>query len=200
MCKFTGIFASVVTTCDQFLCTVKNVGAEAGSAQNPTGFYKGNIMNFEQSKFNLLCYSKEVLWIDFELVQDGLGPKGQKTYDNFDWFEGDDVLRLRTAVSGMNRLERAVGPECNEIVASKRNLKNNCKNLERQPLQRLQLCRRRLDKVEIIFLRYIWWTTGKTIPRKSGILARGEAINIGKAKLMFKSTRVVQTDLPQRRA
>ena len=167
MCKFTGIFASAVTTCDQFLCAVKNVGTEAGSAQNPTGFYKGNIMNFERSMFNLLCYSsKEVLridflWIDFELVQDGLGPEGQKIYDNFDWFEGDDVLRLRTAVSGMNRLERAVSPECNEIVASKRNLKNKCKNLDRQPLQRLQLCRRRLDKVEIIFLRCIWWKTEK---------------------------------------
>ena len=88
-------------------------------------------------------------------MQDGLGPEDQKIYDNFDWFEGDDVLRLRTGVSGINRLERAVSPECNEIVASKRNLKNKCKNLERQPLQRLQLCRRRLDKVEIIFLRCI---------------------------------------------
>ena len=135
MCKFTGIFASAVTTCDQFLCAVKNVGTEAGSAQTPTGFYKRNIMNFERSKFNLLFYSsKEVLRIDFELVQDGLGPKGQKIYDNFDWFEGDDVLRLRTAVSGMNRLERSVSPECNEIAATKRNLKNKCKNLERQPL------------------------------------------------------------------
>ena len=157
-----------MTTCDKFLCTVKNVGAEAGSVQNPTGFYKGNIMNFERSKFNSLLkkiaskhwepfkrkvvtYLKEVLWIDFELLQDLLGPKGQKIYENLDWFEGDDVLRLRTAMSGTNRLERAESLECNEIVASKRNLKNKCKNLERQPLQRLQLCRRRLDKVEIIF-------------------------------------------------
>ena len=57
MCKFTGIFVSAVTTCDKFLCAVKivkNVGAEAGSVQNPTGFYKGNIMNFERSKFNSL--------------------------------------------------------------------------------------------------------------------------------------------------
>ena len=80
-----------------------------------------------------------------------VGPEGQKVLD---WFQGDDVLRLRTAMSG-TKLERAVSPECNEIVASKRNLKNDCKNLERQPLQRLQLCRRRLNKVEIIFLRCI---------------------------------------------
>ena len=48
------IFVFAVTTCDKFLCAVKNVGAEAGSVQNPTGFYKGNIMNFERSKFNSL--------------------------------------------------------------------------------------------------------------------------------------------------
>ena len=150
MCKFTGISVSAVTTCDKFLWAVKNVGAEAGSVQNPPGFYKGNIMNFERSKLNSLLkkiaskhweplkrqvvtYSKEVLWIDFELVQDLLGPKGQKINDNLDWFEGDDVLRLRTAMFGKNRLERAVSPECNEIVSSKRILKNECKNLERQP-------------------------------------------------------------------
>ena len=52
--QFTGIFVSAVTTCDKFLCVVKNVGAEAGSVQNPTGFYKGNIMNFERSKLNSL--------------------------------------------------------------------------------------------------------------------------------------------------
>ena len=146
-------------------------------------FTREKIMNFERSKFNSLLkkiaskhweplkrkvvtYSKEVLWIDFELVQDLLGPKGQKIYDNLDWFEGDDLLRLRTAMCGTNRLERAVSPECNEIVSSERNLKNKCKNLERQPLQRLPLCRRRLDKVEIIFLQCIWWTTERTIPRK----------------------------------
>ena len=167
------IFVFAVTTCDKFLCAVKNVGAEAGSVQNPTGFYKGNIMNLERSKFNsvlkkiaskhweplkrkVVTYSKEVLWIDFELVQDLLGPKSQKIYDNLDWFEGDDVLQLRTAMSGTNRLKRAVSPECNENVSSKKNLKNKCKNLERQPLQRLQICRRRLDKVEIIFLQCIW--------------------------------------------
>ena len=39
------------------------------------------------------------------------------------------------------KLERGVSPECNENVASKRNLKNECKKLERHPLQKLQLCR-----------------------------------------------------------
>ena len=51
----------------------------------------------------MVTYSKEVLWIDFELVQDLLGPKGQKIYDHLDWFEGEDVLRLRTAMSGTNQ-------------------------------------------------------------------------------------------------
>ena len=33
------------------------------------------------------------------LVQDWLGPEGQKIYDSLDWFEGaDDVLRLQTEV------------------------------------------------------------------------------------------------------
>ena len=41
--------------------------------------------------------------------------------------------------------------------------------------------------MEIIFLRCIWWTTEKTIPRKGGTLARGEAINIGKA---YESTKI----------
>ena len=53
------------------------------------------------------------------------------------------------------KLERAVSPECNENVVSKRNLKNESKKLERQPLKKLQVCRRRIEKVEIIFLRCI---------------------------------------------
>ena len=74
------------------------------------------------------------------LVHDWLGPESQKIYDSLDWFEGaDDVLRLQTEVrdeigeSGKSRME--------ENVASKRSLKNECKKLERQPLQKLQLCR-----------------------------------------------------------
>ena len=158
MCKFSGIFVSAVPV------------------QNPAGFYKGNIMNVERSNFNSLVKkivskhwqplkrnvvpsSKEVLWVDFEQKKMFSGTslarsEGQKVLY---WFEGDDVLRLRSAMSG-TKLERAVSPECNEIVASKRNLKNECKNLERHTLQRLQLCTRRLDKChgKIIFLRCIW--------------------------------------------
>ena len=42
----------------------------------------------------------------------------------------------RKPMSG-TKLERAVSPECNENVASERNLKNECKKLERQPLNRM---------------------------------------------------------------
>ena len=41
------------------------------------------------------------------------------------------------------KLERVASPECNENVASKRNLKNECKNPERQVVK---LCRRKSDK------------------------------------------------------
>ena len=64
--------------------------------------FRWNRVAWEPLKRKVVIYSKEVLWIDFELVQDLLGPKGQKIYDNLDWFEGDDVLRLRTAMSGTN--------------------------------------------------------------------------------------------------
>ena len=37
----------------------------------------------------------------------------------------DDVLRLQTDVR--DEVERVVSPECNENIASKRNLKNGCK-------------------------------------------------------------------------
>ena len=65
--------------------------------------FRWNRVAWEPLKRKVVTYSKEVLWIDFELEQDLLGPKGQKIYDNLDWFEGDDVLRLRTAMSGTNR-------------------------------------------------------------------------------------------------
>ena len=51
------------------------------------------------------------------LVQDWLGPEGQKIYDSLDWFEGEDVNDYDLM---WTKLERAVGPECNEIVASKK--------------------------------------------------------------------------------
>ena len=51
------------------------------------------------------------------LVQDWLGPEGQKIYDSLDWFEGEDVNDYDLM---WTKLERAVSPECNEIVASKK--------------------------------------------------------------------------------
>ena len=74
------------------------------------------------------------------LVHDWLRPGSQKINDSLDWFEGaDDVLRLQTEVR--DEVGESVSSECNENVTSKRNLKNECKKLERQPLQKLQLCR-----------------------------------------------------------
>ena len=51
------------------------------------------------------------------LVQDWLGPEGQKIYDSLDWAEGEDVNDYELM---WTKLEGAVSPECNEIVASKK--------------------------------------------------------------------------------
>ena len=51
------------------------------------------------------------------LVQDWLGPEGQKIYDSLDWFEGEDVNDYDLM---WTKLERPVSPESNEIVASKK--------------------------------------------------------------------------------
>ena len=124
--------------------------------------------HWEPLKRNVLISWKEVLWIGFKrrklycgiLVHDWLGPESQKIYDSLDLFEGaDNVLPLQTEVR--DEVGERVSPECNENVASKRNLKNECKKLERHPLQKLQLCRWRLDKRhgKITFFRWICWTT-----------------------------------------
>ena len=91
------------------------------------------------------------------LVQDWLGPEGQHIYDSLDWFERVRTMYYNYKLMSGTKLERVVSPECKENVASKRNLKKSAKNLERQPLQKLQLCRRRSDKCngKIIFLRCI---------------------------------------------
>ena len=49
------------------------------------------------------------------LVQDWLGPEGQKTYDSLDWAVCKDANDYKLM---WTTLERAVRPECNEIVAS----------------------------------------------------------------------------------
>ena len=100
--------------------------------------FTGNIMNFERPKFNaqqenrleaLKCFKKKCGYI-FKgslvnisnerkciLVQDWLGPEGQKIYDSLDWSEDEDVNDYDLM---WTKLERAVSPECNEIVAAKK--------------------------------------------------------------------------------
>ena len=115
-------------------------GAEAAApAQDQSqGFFTGNIMNFGRPKFDsrrenrleaLKAFKKKCGYI-FKgslvnisnerkciLVQDWLGPEGQKIYDSLDWFEGEDVNDYDLT---WTKLERAVSPECNEIAASKK--------------------------------------------------------------------------------
>ena len=97
-----------------------------------------NTMNFERPKFNprlenrleaLRAFKKNCGYI-FKgslvynisnerkriLVQDRLGPEGQKIYNSLDWFEGEDINDYDLT---WTKLERAVSPECNEIVSSK---------------------------------------------------------------------------------
>ena len=121
---------------------VKLVGrrsqAAAPAQDQNQGFFTGNIMNFERPKFDsrqenrleaLKAFKKKCGYI-FKgslvnisnerkciLVQDWLGPEGQKIYDSLDWFEGEDVNDYDLM---WTKLERAVSPECNEIVASKK--------------------------------------------------------------------------------
>ena len=70
------------------------------------------------------------------LVQVWLGPEGQKIYDSFDWFERVQTMYYDYKLMSETKLERVVSPECNKNVASKRNLKNECKNPgERTPAE-----------------------------------------------------------------
>ena len=112
-------------------------GGEDPPAANP-GHSTGNIMNFERPKFNarqenrleaLKAFKKKCGYIfkgslvnisderKCVLVQDWLGPEGQKIYDSLDWEEGEDVNNYELM---WTKLEGAVSPECNEIVASKK--------------------------------------------------------------------------------
>ena len=112
--------------------------AEGAAAQNSAANFSGNIMNFERPKFNarqenrleaLKAFKKKCGYI-FKgslvniseerkciLVQDWLGPEGQKIYDSLDWSEGEDVNNYELM---WTKLEGAVSAECNEIVASKK--------------------------------------------------------------------------------
>ena len=107
-------------------------------AQNPAHNFSGNMMNFERPKFNarqenrleaLKAFKKKcgyifkgsLVTISEErkciLVQDWLGPEGQKIYDSSDWGEVEGVNNYELM---WTKLEGAVSPECNEIVASKK--------------------------------------------------------------------------------
>ena len=120
--------------------------------------FKRSVVNRFQTKENVFWYSGTRLgrtWRPKDLRQLRLVWRCRQCSTTTNWSSG-------------TKLERAVSPECNQNVDSKRNFKNEGKKLERQPLQRLQLCRWRLDKRhgKIIFLRWICWTTKRTIPRK----------------------------------
>ena len=113
-------------------------GNDDGAPAHDPGHFTGNIMNFERPKFNarqenrleaLKAFKKKCGYI-FKgslvnisnerkciLVQDWLGPEGQKIYDSLDWAEGEDVNNYELM---WTKLEGPVSPECNEIVASKK--------------------------------------------------------------------------------
>ena len=118
--------------------------------------------HWESLERDVVISSKEVLWIDFQRKANafwnkiGSVLKVKRSTTAYRLFERVRTMYYHHKLMLGTKMERAVSPECNENASSKRNLKNECKKLERQPLKRLQLCRRGLEKVEIIFLRCIW--------------------------------------------
>ena len=111
--------------------------AEAAPAQN-TRFFTGKTMNFERPKFNprlenrleaITAFKKKCGYTfkgspvnisnerKYILVQDWLGPEGQKIYDSLDWFEGEDINDYDLM---WTKLQRAVSLEGNEIFNSKK--------------------------------------------------------------------------------
>ncbi len=112
-----------------------------GAPAPDPGHFTGHIMNFERPKLTnarqenrlealktfkkkLLCgyiFKGSLVNISYErkciLVQDWLGTEGQKIYDSLDRAEGEDVNDYELM---WTKLEGAVSPECNEIVASKK--------------------------------------------------------------------------------
>lgn len=66
--------------------------------------FKGSLVNISEERKCIL-------------VQDWLGPEGQKIYDSLDWGEGEEVNNDEPM---WTKLEGAVSAECNEIVTSKK--------------------------------------------------------------------------------
>ena len=183
--------------------TVKHVGAEAGPVQNPAGFHNENIVNFErlnidsglqENRLKALRIFKNKGGYIFKgslcesisnerkciLVQDWLGTEGQTIYDSLDWFDRVRTICYDYKLMPGKKLERVVSPECNENVASKTDLKNECKNPERQLVQ---LCRRRLDKRQEKSSVYVasLKQPKERFLEKASTFARGEAMTIGRA-------------------
>ena len=63
--------------------------------------------------YRYLSINSAAVSVTCSLVQDWLGPEGQKIYDSLDWSEDEDVNDYDLM---WTKLERAVSPECNEIV------------------------------------------------------------------------------------
>ena len=191
-------------------------GAEAAASaqyQNQ-GFFTGNIMNLSRPKFN----SRRENWLEALkalkkkcgyilkgslvnisnerkciLVQDWLGLEGQKIYDSLDWFEGEkvnDYDLMRT------KLERAVSPKSNEIVASKKfkeRVQKPGESITAFVTDLLLLVKdcNYVDEDRQVRDQFVYGVSGEELKKrlleKGNTLTRVEAITIGKA---YESTKI----------
>jgi len=86
-------------------CSPRKSPRSIKSIQEKCGYiFKGSLVNISEERKCLL-------------VQDWLGPEGQKIYDSLDWAKDEDVNKYKLM---WTNLEGAVSAECNEIVASKK--------------------------------------------------------------------------------
>ena len=192
----------------------EGVEAVALAQDQNQGFFTGNIMNFKRPKFHscqenrleaLKAFKKKcgyifkgsVVNISNErkciLVQDWLGPEGQKIYDSLDWFEGEDVNNYDLM---WTKLERAVSPECNEIVASKKfkeRLQKPGETITAFVTDLLLLVKdcNYVDEDRQVRDQFVYGVSDgelkKRLLEKGDTLTRFEAIKIGKA---YESTKI----------
>ena len=126
------------------------------------------------------------------LVQDWLGPEGQMIYDSLDWFEGEDVHDYDLM---WTKLERAVSPECNEIVASKKFKERVQKPRETVTafvtdlLLLVKDCNY-VDEDRQVRDQFVYGVSDEELKKrlleKGNTLTRAEAITIGKAYVSIK--------------
>ena len=126
------------------------------------------------------------------LVQDWLGPEGQKIYDSLDWFEGEDVNDYDLM---WTKMEQAVSLECNQIVASKKFKERVQKPGETVTavvtdlLLLLKDCNY-VDEDRQVRDQFVYGVSDEELKKrlleKGNTLTRVEAITIGKA---YKSTK-----------